>query len=103
MSTPALRYDSDEKQLYQFACPNCWVVRTVTLAAGSKRPMCECGSALSVIAEVESEETWSMSLDHLHTEPSCSFCAARQAPMQHRLWCAIYSLRPCNCGCGVPG
>jgi DNA-binding response OmpR family regulator len=39
-------------------------------------------------------------LDHPHTEPNCSFCAARQTPMQHRLWCAIYLLRHCNCGYG---
>ena len=44
MSTPALRYDSDEKEMYQFACPSCWAVRTVTLTPGTKRPMCDCRS-----------------------------------------------------------
>jgi hypothetical protein len=53
-----------------------------------------------VIGEVENEEAESLSLDHPHTEPSCSFCAARQTPIQHRLWCAIYFLRKCNCGYG---
>jgi hypothetical protein len=53
-----------------------------------------------VIAEVEAGEALSLSLDHPHTEPRCSFCAARQTPMQHRLWCAIYFLRNCNCGYG---
>jgi len=76
MSTPALRYDSDEKEMYQFACPNCWAVRTVTLTRGTKRPMCDCGAPLSVIGEVESEEAESLSLDHPHTEPNCSFSAA---------------------------
>jgi DNA-binding response OmpR family regulator len=39
-------------------------------------------------------------LDHPHTEPNCSFCSVRQTSMQHRLWCAIYLLRNCNCGYG---
>lgn len=103
MGPPALRYDLDAEQVYQFACPSCWTVRTVSLAAGSRRPTCDCGSPLSAIAEVESEETWSISLDHLHSEPACTFCATRPTPMPHRLWCAIHSLRYCSCGCGVPG
>ncbi len=100
MSTPAIRHDSDEKEIYQFACPNCWAVRTVTLTPGAERPMCDCGSPLCVIGEVENEDAGSLSLDHPHSEPNCSFCAARQTPMQHRLWCAIYFLRNCNCGYG---
>lgn len=82
MNSQALRYDTDEKEMYQFACPNCWAVRTVTLTPGATRPMCECGSPLSVIGEVESQEE------------------ACQTAMQHRLWCAIYFLRNCNCGYG---
>jgi DNA-binding response OmpR family regulator len=50
------------------------------------------------IGDVEGEETEYLPLDHPHTEPHCSFCAVRQTPMQHRLWCAIYFLRNCNCG-----
>jgi hypothetical protein len=100
MNTAALRYGSDEKEMYQFACPNCWAVHTIALTPGTKRPICGCGSPLSVIGEVESEEAESLSLDHPHTEPSCPFCVARQTPMQHRLWCAIYFLRNCNCGYG---
>jgi DNA-binding response OmpR family regulator len=50
------------------------------------------------IGGVESEEAEYLPLDHPHTEPNCSFCAVRQTPMQHRLWCAIYFLRNCNCG-----
>ena len=52
------------------------------------------------IGGVECEEAEYLPLDHPHTEPNCSFCAVRQAPMQHRLWCAIYFLRNCNCGYG---
>ena len=100
MSTPALRYDSYGKEMYEFACPSCWSVRTGTLPPSDKGPMCECGSPLSVIGEMASEEAESLSLDHSHSEPNCSFCAARQTPMQHRLWCTIFSLRNCNCGYG---
>ena len=52
------------------------------------------------IGGVECEEAEYLPLDHPHAEPNCSFCAVRQAPMQHRLWCAIYFLRNCNCGYG---
>ena len=52
------------------------------------------------IGDVEGEEAEYLPLDHPHTEPNCSFCAVRQTPMQHRLWCAIYLLRNCNCGHG---
>ncbi len=99
MSTPALRYDGDQQEIYEFACPKCWSVRTVTLTPGIERPMCECGSPLCAIAEVEEEAEY-LPLDHPHTEPECSFCAARRTPMQHRLWCAIFFLRNCNCGYG---
>lgn len=99
MSVQALRHDSEEAETYEFACPNCWAVRTVTLTPGIKRPMCECGTPLAAIGEVKSEAE-GLSLDHPHSEPSCGFCAARKAPMQHRLWCAIYFLRNCNCGYG---
>ena len=98
MSTPAPH--SEEKETYQFACPKCWTVRTVTLVPGIDRPMCDCGSPLFAIGEVESEDAEYLPLDHPHTEPNCSFCAVRQTPMQHRLWCAIYFLRNCNCGYG---
>lgn len=38
-------------------------------------------------------------LDHPHAEPHCQFCAIRQQrPSQHRLWCAVFFLRECNCG-----
>ncbi len=105
MSTAAVRYESEEMEMYEFACPTCWAVRTVALTPGATRPICDCGTPLTVIGEVECgevecEEAESLSLDHPHTEPDCSFCAARQAPMQHRLWCAIYFLRNCNCGFG---
>jgi hypothetical protein len=30
MNPPAPRYHSDEKEPYQFACPDCWAVRTIT-------------------------------------------------------------------------
>jgi hypothetical protein len=98
MSTPAPH--SDEKETYQFACPTCWAVRTITLIPGIDRPMCDCGSPLVAIGEVESEDAEYLPLDHPHTEPNCSFCAVRQTAMQHRLWCAIYFLRNCNCGYG---
>ena len=53
------------------------------------------------IGEVAGEEAEYLPLDHPHTEPNCSFCAVRRhTPMQHRLWCAIYFLRNCNCGYG---
>ncbi len=53
------------------------------------------------MGEVEGEEAEYPPLDHPHTEPNCSFCAIRRhTPMQHRLWCAIYFLRNCNCGYG---
>jgi DNA-binding response OmpR family regulator len=52
------------------------------------------------IGDVEGEEAEYLPLDHPHSEPNCSFCAVRQTPMQHRLWCAIYLLRNCNCGHG---
>jgi hypothetical protein len=100
MSTPAPRYHNDEQEIYQFACPNCWAVRTITLTPGLDRPMCDCGSPLFAIGEVESEDAEYLSLDHTHTEPHCSFCAVRQTSMQHKLWCAIYFLRNCNCGYG---
>ena len=51
MSTPTPRNDIDEEETYQFACPDCWAVRIVTLTPGAKRPMCDCGSPLSVIGE----------------------------------------------------
>jgi hypothetical protein len=100
MNTPAPRYYSDEKETYQFACPHCWATRTITLIPGMDRPMCDCGSPLFAVGEVESEEAEYLPLDHPHAEPNCSFCAIRQIPMQHRLWCAIYFLRNCNCGYG---
>jgi hypothetical protein len=37
-------------------------------------------------------------LDHPHVEPYCQFCAARQAPRQHRLWCGVFFFRDCDCG-----
>ena len=52
------------------------------------------------IGGVEGEEAEYLPLDHPHTEPNCPFCAVRQTPMQHKLWCAIYFLRNCNCGYG---
>ena len=100
MSTPAPWDHGDEEEIYQFACPNCWAVRTITLVPGTDGPVCDCGSPLFAIGEVESEEAEYLPLDHPHTEPTCSFCMARQAPMHHRLWCAIYFLRNCNCGYG---
>ena len=98
MSTPAPRYHDGEKEIYQFACPNCWAVRTITLEPGIDRPICDCGSPLFAIGEAEREEAEYPPLDHPHTEPNCSFCAIRQTSMQHKLWCAIYFLRNCNCG-----
>jgi hypothetical protein len=97
--TPAVKRDTVESEVYQFACPECWAVRTVALTPGAKRPMCDCGSPLFAIAEVNGEPD-DVALDHPHESPNCAFCAARQAPMQHRLWCAIYFLRNCNCGFG---
>ena len=41
-----------------------------------------------------------IALDHPHQGSGCAFCVARRAPMQHRLWCAIYLQRHCNCGNG---
>ena len=43
-----------------------------------------------------------IALDHPHTGSDCQLCAARRAraPLQHRLWCAIYLQRHCNCGNG---
>jgi hypothetical protein len=37
-------------------------------------------------------------LDHPHVEPDCGFCAARQAPRLHRLWCGVFFVRGCDCG-----
>jgi len=68
MSPPAPRYPSDEKEIYQFACPNCWAVRTITLTPGIDRPMCDCGSPLFVLGEVESEDSEYLPLDHPHTD-----------------------------------
>ena len=89
MNTQEVRYDNEEEEMemenYEFACPACWAVRTVSLTPGAKRPMCDCGTPLSASPI---------------TEPQCAFCAARQTPIQHRLWCAIYFLRNCNCGYG---
>lgn len=39
-----------------------------------------------------------IALDHPHAGAGCEFCAARRAPMQHRLWCATHLHRGCNCG-----
>ena len=39
-----------------------------------------------------------IALDHPHAGSDCEFCAARRAPLQHRLCCAIYLQRHCNCG-----
>ena len=100
MSTPAPWYHNDGKEIYQFACPNCWAVRTITLVPGIDRPICDCGSPLFAIGEVEKDEAEYLPLDHPHTEPNCSFCAVRQTSMEHRLWCPIYFLRNCNCGYG---
>ena len=41
-----------------------------------------------------------IALDHPHAGPDCEFCVVRRAPLQHRLWCAIYLQRHCNCGNG---
>jgi len=84
MSTPAPRFHNDEKEIYQFACPNCWAVRTITLMPGIDRPMCDCGSPLFVLGEVKSEEAEYLPLDHPHTDSNCSFCAVRQTSMQHK-------------------
>jgi len=100
MSTPELERETEEQEMYEFACLACWAVKTVALTSGAKRPICDCGTPLSVIGEAYADDAESLSLDHPHTEPHCSFCAARQTPMQHRLWCAIYFLRNCNCGYG---
>jgi len=100
MGLQEVRYDNEEKEMYEFACPACWATRIVTLIPGAKRPMCECGTPLAVIGEADGDEADAQSLDHPHTEPDCAFCAARQTPIQHRLWCAIYFLRNCNCGYG---
>ncbi len=100
MDSTALQHDADESETYEFACPDCWSVRTVTLTPGVKRPICDCGSPLFAIAEVKADEADDIALDHPHAGSKCAFCAARQPPMQHRLWCAIYFLRNCNCGYG---
>ena len=100
MSLVHVHQETEEKETYEFACPVCWAVRKITLVAGLARPMCDCGSPLYAIGEVEPEEVEQLSLDHHHQEPHCGFCEARRSPMQHRLWCAIYFLRDCNCGYG---
>lgn len=48
--------------------------------------------------EATDEQPEYLPLDHPHTEPDCPFCAARQAPTLHRLWCAVFFARDCNCG-----
>jgi hypothetical protein len=50
--------------------------------------------------ESTSSDADDIALDHPHEGSGCAFCAARRAPMQHRLWCAIYLQRCCNCGNG---
>lgn len=102
MTSLTLQPDTDEKEIYQFACPSCWKVRTLALTPGAERPMCDCGSPLWAIGEADEEDADYLPLDHPHTEPKCAFCEARQSPMKHRLWCAIFFLRNCNCGYGQP-
>ena len=99
MSRPGLQFDGDERAVYQFACPKCWTVQIVTVTSGLGGPVCTCGSSLVAIAEEGGSETPEyLPLDHPHTEPTCAFCMARLAPTQHRLWCAIFSMRVCDCG-----
>jgi len=92
MNMPALGYDIYGREMYQFARPSRWAVGTVTLTPATGRPSSGRGWTLSVIGEVESEDA----------EPNCSFCAAHHSQSQHRLWCAIYPFRYCNCGYGQP-
>jgi hypothetical protein len=98
MSRPGL----GEGDVYQFACPQCCTVQTVTVTSGLDAPMCTCGSPLFATAtERRSEVPEYLPLDHPHTEPTCSFCVARRAPTQHRLCCAIFFMRVCNCGLAI--
>ena len=88
MSTPAPRYHSDDKEIYQFACPNCWAVRTITLMPGIDRPMCDCGSPLFAIGEVESEDAEYLPLDHTRT-------------LSRIVHSAQFAKRPCSTSFGV--
>jgi hypothetical protein len=42
-------------------------------------------------------------LDHPHAEPGCQFCAVRQTPTPHKLWCAVFLAKGCDCGYERPG
>ena len=97
MTRPGVQSDADEGDIYQFACPKCWTVQAVTVTSGLDAPMCTCGSPL-VATDGRSETPEYLPLDHPHTEPTCAFCMTRLAPTQHRLWCAIFFVRVCNCG-----
>jgi hypothetical protein len=62
-------------------------------------PVGTCGSPfVAIAAEGRNETPEYLPLDHPHTEPTCAFCMARLAATQHSLWCAIFSMRVCNCG-----
>ena len=40
MIAAAVRYESEEMEMYEFACPACWAVRTVTLTPGRYELLC---------------------------------------------------------------
>jgi hypothetical protein len=89
MSTPAPQYHYDEKEIYQFACPDCWAVRTITLVPGIARPMCDCGSPLFAIGEVESDDAECLSLDHTHRAALLVLCRSRHVHATQALVCDL--------------
>ncbi len=122
MREPMLKDQDTDDGVYEFVCVRCGVTETLTLTSDGQVPYCGCGSPLSPLTlvaessidrdacgedfllnesceEVADEAPDYGSLDHPHVEPDCQFCMIRQQrPSQHRLWCAVFFLRVCNCG-----
>ena len=110
-----------DQSVYEYVCARCGTSEFLTLASHTQVSHCRCGSPLAPIsatvdssyryeglclvegragyAEDADEAPEYSSLDHPHVEPGCQLCAARQQrPNLHRLWCAVFFLRQCNCG-----
>ncbi|HEV8436471.1 MAG TPA: hypothetical protein VGT40_00085 [Methylomirabilota bacterium] len=120
MAEPVPKDEDLGEAVSEFICGRCGATDYLPLAAVDHVPRCRCGSPLSAGIAADSGYRYEglclvegragypdesrdgpeyVPLDHPHTEPHCEFCAARQQrPNLHRLWCAVFFLRECNCG-----